>query len=138
MVICYIALGSNLGDRKKNIDFALKYLQEDPKIKFLNVSSFRETEPHQCPPQPDFLNAVAKLATQYSAYKLLKRLQAIEVKLGRKRSHPKNSPRVIDLDILLYGDLHLNRKDLKLPHPRMWQREFVTLPLQEIAPNLFR
>ena len=138
MVTCYIALGSNLGERNKNIKLALNYLKLDPTIKLLKVSSLIETEPHNCPPQPKFLNGVAKIETDYSAQQLLERLQEIEVQLGRSIPRAKNQPRNIDLDILLYGDLKIDQEDLKIPHPRMWEREFVTVPLKEIAPEMFR
>lgn len=137
MVTCYIALGSNVGDRSKNINLALEYLKQDPAIKVLKVSSLIETEPFDCLLQLKFLNGVVKLETGYAAQELLKRLQEIEVRLGREMLRPKNHPRTIDLDILLYGDLKIEEEGLKVPHPRMWQREFVTLPLREIAPDLF-
>ena len=137
MVTCYIALGSNLGDRAKNIDLALEYFKQDPAIEILQVSSIIETEPQQSPPQPKFLNGVVKLETSYSARQLLEKLQEIEVKLGRKVPRLKNQPRTIDLDILLYGDSKIDEEDLKIPHPRMWKRRFVTVPLKEIAPELF-
>ena len=82
--------------------------------------------------------ATAKLETDYSAQQLLKKLQDIEVKLGRENPHSKNHPRTIDLDILLYGDLTIDKDNLKIPHPQMWKREFVTVPLKEIAPELFK
>jgi len=137
MVTCYIALGSNVGDRSKNINLALEYLKQDPAVKVLKVSSLIETEPFDCLPQSKFLNGVVKLETGYTAQELLKRLQEIEVRLGRKMLRPKNHPRTIDLDILLYGDLKIDEEGLKVPHPRMGEREFVTLPLREIAPELF-
>ena len=138
MVSCYIALGSNLGERHRNISLAFEYLKFDPAIKILKVSSLIETEPHDCLPQPKFLNGVVKLETTYSAQELLKKLQEIEVKLGRKIPRLKNRPRSIDLDILFYGGLKLDEKGLKIPHPRMWEREFVRVPLKEIAPELFK
>ncbi len=137
MVSCYIALGSNTGDRSKNINLAIEYLKQNPAIKVLKVSSLIETEPFDCLPQSKFLNGVVKLETGYTAQELLKRLQEIEVRLGRDVSRPKNHPRTIDLDILLYGNLKIDDNSLKVPHPRMWEREFVTVPLREIAPELF-
>ena len=138
MVTCYIALGSNLGQRNKNIRLALKYLSQDPGVKIIKTSSLIETEPVGGPTQPKFLNAAAKLKTSYSAAELLKRLKAIEIRLGREAIHSKDYPRTIDLDILLYDNLKINQQDLKIPHPRMWEREFVKVPLREIAPQLFR
>ena len=137
MVICYIALGSNLADRQKNIKLALECLEQDPAIEVLKASSIIETEPQKAPPQPKFLNGVVKLQTSYSAHQLLKKLQEIEVKLGRKTPRVKNEPRTIDLDILLYGDLEIDEENLQIPHPRIWKRRFVTIPLKEIAPELF-
>ncbi|MFC1632061.1 2-amino-4-hydroxy-6-hydroxymethyldihydropteridine diphosphokinase [Candidatus Omnitrophota bacterium] len=134
---CYIALGSNLGDRLKNIEFALKYLRADPAIEVRRISSFKETEPQDCPPQQKFLNGVVELETNYPPEQLLLRLQEIETKLGRKVRRRKNQPRTIDLDILIYGRREINQADLQIPHPRMWQRQFVTEPLREIAPELF-
>jgi len=138
MVTCYIALGSNLGDRSKFINLALEYLKQDPAIELFKISSLIETEPVDGPPQPKFLNGVAKLETSYSAQELLRKLQETEVKLGRKILRPKNQPRIIDLDILLYGDSEIDEQGLRIPHPRMWKREFVTVPLREIAPELFK
>lgn len=138
MTPSYIALGSNLGDRNKNIRLALEYLEQDPAINVVKVSSLIETEPHNCPAhQPKFLNAAAKIETSYSARQLLAKLQETESKLGRKMPRAKNSSRTIDLDILLYGDLKINEENLQIPHPKMWQREFVTKPLKEIAQELF-
>ncbi len=138
MITCFIALGSNLGDRHKNIKTALSYLKKDPSINVVKVSSLIETKAVGGPRQPKYLNGVAKVETNYSAHKLLHVLQHIEQMLGRRMPHPKNHPRTIDLDILLYGDATIDEKGLKIPHPRMWKREFVTVPLQEIAPDKLR
>lgn len=138
MTTCYIAFGSNLGDRNKNIKLAIKYLGLDPAIKILKLSSFIETEPEAGPPQPKFINGVVKIETGYSARELLKKLQEIEVKLGRKAAHPKNHPRTIDLDILFYGNQKIDEKGLKIPHPRMHKRDFVMGPLKEIAPEIIK
>ncbi len=132
-MVSLIALGSNLGNRRQNINLALKYLREDPRIKLIKISSIIETKPHDCPPQGDFLNAAAKLETSYSAQELLKALQDIELKLGRQQSHAKNQPRTIDLDILTFGDLKINEENLTIPHPKMHQRNFVLEPLREIT-----
>ncbi len=137
MVTCYIGLGSNLGERKKNILLALEYLKQDPSIKVQKVSALIETEPVGGPPQPKFLNGAIQIETDYSAQELLKKLQEIEVELGRESLHLQNRPRTIDLDILIYDDLKIDQQDIKIPHPRMWEREFVTAPLREIAPELF-
>lgn len=135
MVTCYLSLGSNLGNRKKNIALALAALRADAAINVLKVSSVIETEPEGVPlPQPRFLNAVVKLKTSYTTRQLLEKIQQIETKLGRQAPpRPKNYPRAIDLDILLYGDSRVKEKDLEIPHPRMRERQFVLKPLEEIA-----
>lgn len=137
MALSYIGLGSNLKDRKKNIATALKHLEQDADIDIIQTSSFIETKPHNSPAQPNFLNCIVKIETTYSAQQLLNKLQEIEAKLGRKKPYPKNSPRTIDLDILIFGDLKIDEADLQIPHPEMWQRKFVTVPLKEVAPELF-
>ncbi|MBN3038954.1 MAG: 2-amino-4-hydroxy-6-hydroxymethyldihydropteridine diphosphokinase [Candidatus Omnitrophica bacterium] len=137
MTTCFIGLGSNLGDRKKNIAHAVEHLKQDPKITITKVSSAIETDAIGGPPQPKFFNAVIKIDTSYSARRLLEILQSIERKLGRQSPHQKNHPRTIDLDILLYGNLTIAENDLEIPHPRMWERKFVTVPLKEIAPEFF-
>lgn len=138
MVTCYIGLGANLGKRGKNIGCALAFLREDAAIKVLKVSSVIETKPEGVLlPQPYFLNAVVKLRTSYTARQLLKKLQQIETQLGRTTPRPKNYPRTIDLDILLYGNARIKEKDLEIPHPRIHERQFVLEPLKEIAGELF-
>ncbi|MFH1244882.1 MAG: 2-amino-4-hydroxy-6-hydroxymethyldihydropteridine diphosphokinase [Candidatus Omnitrophota bacterium] len=138
MVTCYIGLGANLGEREKNISRALAFLREDTAIKVLQVSSVIETKPEGVSlPQPYFLNAVVKIKTSYTARQLLKKLRQIETKLGRPTHRPKNYPRTIDLDILLYGNTRIKEKNLEIPHPRIQKRQFVLKPLKEIAGELF-
>ena len=132
MAIAFIALGSNLGDRQKNIDLA-KGLFKENKIKILKESSVIETDPVGGPKQDKYLNAVVKTETLLSPFELLKTLLAIENKLGRTREI-KFGPRTIDLDILLYGNRKINSEELIVPHPRMLQRDFVLIPLNEIEP----
>lgn len=132
----YIALGSNLGDRHFNINKAIEYLKANQNIRVEKVSSIIETEPQGGPPQGKFLNAVVKIKTSLSCEELLRFLQDIENKLGRKRSI-KNGPRTIDLDILLYGNKKIDEEDLKIPHPKMFERDFVLKPLLEIEPDIF-
>lgn len=138
MVTCYIALGSNVGDRKKYIAQALEQLSSDTALSILKTSSIIETNPVGGPAQGKFLNCVCKLSTNYSALSLFKSLKKIECNLGRENAHLKNHPRTIDLDILLYADEKIKNEHLEVPHPRMWERDFVTIPLKEIAPELFR
>ena len=133
MLISYIAFGSNIGDRDKNIKQALAFLKAHPKIKVIKTSSIIETDPEGAPAQGKFLNGAVKIETDLSARRLLQALQDIENKLGRERA-VKNGPRTIDLDIIFYNDKVINEPDLVIPHPRWRQRSFVTEPLREIMP----
>ena len=135
MAIIYIGLGSNLGDRKKNIEEALKRIQTSGAARVLAVSSFYETSPVGGPVQGDYLNGAAKAVTPLPPEKLLTELKTIEEQLGR-RDAGKNHPREIDLDILLYDDLILKIDALEIPHPRMHERAFVLKGMAEIAPDV--
>ena len=130
----YLGLGSNLGERKKNIETSLALLMENPSIKIKKVSSLIETEPEGIKKQPFFLNGVAEIETDLSPSLLLKLLKSIEKALGRKTVR-RWGPRIIDLDILLYGDLIIDDDNLKIPHPLLTERNFVLAPLKEIAPE---
>jgi len=134
-MISYIGIGSNLGNREKNIDRAIELLKKDKKIKLLKKSPIYETEPIG-PPQGKFLNGVLKIETEYSPLDLLKKLKEIEEKLGRKKSPLRWGPRIIDLDILFYGKLVLNTEKLIIPHPEIPKRIFVLKPLSKISPFL--
>ncbi len=136
MSLAYIGIGSNLGNRKENIGKALSLMQECG-IKILKRSSVIETDPVGGPPQGKFFNAVIKIETELEPIELLKVLQNIEKKLGRIRT-VINGPRTIDLDILLYDNLALKTPELTIPHPRMFEREFVLVPLKEIAPQMLK
>lgn len=136
MAIAYLGLGSNLGDRAGNIAKAVALLQ-DNRITILKMSTVIETEPVGGPPQGKFLNAVAKVETDFSAQELLSRCQDIEKQLGRLRDIV-NGPRTMDIDILLYDQLRLQTPSLVIPHPRMWERSFVMDPLREMEPHLFK
>lgn len=127
----FIGIGSNLGARENNISRALAFLEEHNALKVEKVSSIIETVSQGGPPQPKYLNAAVKLKTDLPPKDLLNVLQNIETTLGRVRS-VKNGPRIIDLDILLYGDKIINIPGLNIPHPRMWERDFVMIPLIEI------
>src|SRR5262249_45353988 len=136
MVKAYVALGSNLGDRQGHLERALKALRENPSVTVHRVSSFLETAPVGGPPgQGPYLNAVAEIETTLEAEALLQLLLEIEQRLGRVR-HERHGPRTIDLDLLLYGNLVREGKELTAPHPRMHEREFVLQPLAQIAPHL--
>jgi len=132
MVTCYLGIGSNLGDRKKNITLALKEIRALKKTKVIKISRIIETEPVGGPPgQGNFLNAALKITTDIPPVSLLRKLKIIEKRLGRTKTL-RHGPRTIDLDILFYGDRIINRKDLMIPHPRLFEREFVMKPLSEI------
>ena len=130
-----MAFGSNLGDRLKNIKSALAAIRADSHIKVLKASWIIETKPQGGPRQGDYLNGVAKIKTSLAPIALLRVLKHIEKSMGRKKG-VRFGPRIIDLDILLYGDKIIHSKRLIVPHPRMRQREFVMGPLREIEPNI--
>lgn len=129
---CYIGVGSNLGDRQGNIEAAIQRLREAGGIEVTKVSSIYETEPVGGPQQPKYLNGVIAINTELEPRQLLLALQKIENQLGKQRS-VKNGPRTIDLDILMYGEEEIDEPDLKIPHPRMHEREFVLKPLRDIV-----
>ncbi len=131
----YVALGSNLGDREAYLWQALGLLSAEPAVKVRRVSSFYETKPVGNLEQPDFLNAVVQLACSLSPLELLRTLQAIEIRLGRERLVPWG-PRTIDMDLLLFGQETVEEPGLTVPHPRLLERDFVLVPLAEIAPDL--
>ncbi|MFA5388270.1 MAG: 2-amino-4-hydroxy-6-hydroxymethyldihydropteridine diphosphokinase [Candidatus Omnitrophota bacterium] len=128
---CYIGIGSNLGDRRKYIDSAIDKLRETSSIEVKKVSGIYETEPIGGPKQGRYLNGAIEIETGLKPRELLTRLQDIEKELGRIRT-VRNAPRTIDLDILLYGEDNIDEPGLKIPHPRMRDREFVMKPLKEI------
>ncbi len=131
MVKVYIGVGSNLGDRKKNIEKAYKFLNNIQGIKIRKTSSIIETEPWGYKNQPKFLNTVWEIETELSPEKLLKTLKKIEKTVGRKKTF-KWGPRVIDLDILIYGRKTINKKNLKIPHPQIKNRVFILKLLSEL------
>lgn len=124
-----------MGDRVAFIGQAIRELPARG-IQITKMSSVIETEPVGGPPQGKYLNAVAECETQLSPERLLLSLKEIEKSMGRVNT-VKDGPRVIDLDILLYDQIQLNKSDLTIPHPRMYFRDFVLNPLKEIAPHLF-
>jgi len=130
----YLSLGSNIGDRERNLRDAVDLLAE-PQLRAVRVSSFYETEPLDVHDQPWFLNAVVEAETDLFPKQLLARVQRIEQVLGRRRLKPKG-PRTIDIDILLYGGAVIDADELQVPHPRLAERRFVLEPLAELAPNL--
>ena len=133
-VTAYVALGANLGDRRANLEAALGLLAELPRLRLLRVSAFFDTAHVGKTDQPRFLNAVARVETGLPPRRLLRALQIIEDRLGRRRDEHWG-PRTLDLDLLLYGDRVVNEPDLVVPHPRMHERAFVLEPLVQIAPD---
>lgn len=133
----YLSLGSNLGDRRKNLENALEKLEQQ-NIRILSRSSIYETEPQDLASQPWFLNLAVECHTPHFPVQLLTILQAIERELGRASEGQTISkgPRVIDIDILLFGNAVIKMPRLTIPHPRMLDRRFVLEPLLEIAPHL--
>lgn len=130
----YLSLGSNVGDRAKNLTMAIASLKEAG-VHVLKVSSIYETEPVDYLEQDWFLNCVVEGETELGPVKLLRALRNIEARMGNKKPFARG-PRLIDLDILLYGDKSIDGGELVVPHPRMLQRRFVLEPLAEIAPGL--
>ena len=135
MTVVYLGLGSNLDDPENQLKTALKEIAKIDQTCVLATSSMYRSSPLGPADQPDFINCVVKLETELSAHILLAALQKIEERHGRTRE-VHWGPRTLDLDILLYGDMSINDKNLTVPHPEMVQREFVLIPLQEIAPDI--
>ena len=131
MITAYLSLGSNLGDRQSNLDQALKMISE--RMRLGKVSSIYDTEPVGMVNQPSFLNLACEVVTRLTPEGLLALLKGIEQKMGRySRS---GEPRIIDIDIVLFGDQAVNVPGLIIPHPKMHERAFVLIPLAEIAPD---
>jgi len=134
-VTCYLGLGTNLGDRGANLTEALQHLGQVPAIEIVRTSSIYETAPVGPQDQPDFFNQVVQAKVSCSARRLLELVQGIEQEMGRVHTR-RWGERIIDIDILLYGDETIDQPDLQIPHPRMVARQFVLVPLAEIAPDL--
>jgi 2-amino-4-hydroxy-6-hydroxymethyldihydropteridine diphosphokinase len=130
----YVGLGSNLGDRLANIRKAIELMKEE-RVEIIKESSIYETEPVGYKQQGWFLNSVVKGRIELSPRRIWKRLEKIERSMGRERE-VKWGPRIIDLDILFYGNKVLNGKELRIPHSELHKRRFVLVPLKEIAPKL--
>jgi 2-amino-4-hydroxy-6-hydroxymethyldihydropteridine diphosphokinase len=142
MVRAYVALGANMGDAAAALRQAVQAMGQLPLTRVRQSSGLYRTAPldtdagEACPALgDDYLNAVVEIETGLTAPALLNHLQHIEQQAGRERSY-RNAPRTLDLDLLLYGNASMESERLTLPHPRMWQRAFVLVPLTEIAPGL--
>lgn len=133
----FLSLGSNLGDRVANLDKALDALETEG-IRIIKKSSIYETEPQEVTAQPWFLNLAAECETKLFPLQFLSATQRIERELGRERGPREiaKGPRLIDIDILLFGKAVIEMPELTVPHPRMLERRFVLEPLVEIAPTL--
>lgn len=131
----YISLGSNVGEREKFVRRAVEELGATEGIEVTARSSLYETSPVGGPPQRSFINAVVRLATSLDARSLYEACKAIERRLGREPSELRWGPRVVDLDLMLFGDAKVSEADLEIPHPRMGERRFVLEPLLEIDPD---
>jgi 2-amino-4-hydroxy-6-hydroxymethyldihydropteridine diphosphokinase len=130
-VRAFLALGSNLGNRMEHLRKAVEGLPD-----VVAVSAVYETDPVGGPAgQPPYLNAVVELDTELDARRLLEVGQALEAEAGRERAE-RWGPRPLDVDVLLVGDAGVDEPDLQVPHPRMWQRTFVLVPLHDLAPDL--
>jgi len=129
----YLSLGSNIGDRAANLARAIALLGERG-VRVLQVSAIYETEPVDYLDQPWFLNCVVEAETELPALELLRALRGIEAEMGSRKLVARG-PRLIDLDILLYGQETVHEPELQVPHPRMHLRRFVLEPLAEIAPD---
>ena len=138
-VVAYIALGANLGNAAQTVLDAIQAINDLPETEVIKQSSLYKTAAMEslpgAPKSPDYINAVIEISCQQPSHLLLELLQKIEQKAGRNRSY-LNAPRTLDLDMLLYGDAQIQSETLTIPHPRMWQRAFVLVPLAEIAPGL--
>lgn len=131
----FLSLGSNLGDRANVVRDAVRALDDEDDLRLVCVSSLYETEPTDLEDQPWYINAVVEVATSQTARALLESTKAVEERFGRRRT-VRFGPRILDIDILLYGRECIDEPGLTVPHPRMTERRFVLVPLLEIAPDL--
>ncbi len=131
----YIGLGSNLRQPQRQVLGALEALSELPRTQLQRQSPLYHSPPLGVPGQPDYVNAAALLETALQPLELLDQLQCIEHEMGRRRDGERWGPRVIDLDLLLYGEQRMDHPRLQLPHPELHKRAFVLIPLADIAPT---
>lgn len=136
MEIVYIGIGTNLGNREENIETALQLLEGEEGVRVDELSPVLETEPegNLSGEHPDYLNAVARLETDLSPVCCLETLQEIEARMGRTHKG-ENRPRVIDLDLLFYGDQIIEKEHFRVPHPDAHTRRFVLEPFEKLAPD---
>jgi 2-amino-4-hydroxy-6-hydroxymethyldihydropteridine diphosphokinase len=130
----YLALGSNLGDRLEHLQHAINELAHHRDVDVVAVSDVYATDPVGGPEQGEFLNAVVAIETTLAPHALLGVAKRIERSAGRVRT-VRWGPRTLDVDVLLYDDVRVDDDDLVVPHPRMWERDFVLVPLRDVAPE---
>lgn len=130
----YLSIGTNIGEREKNLQQAVQALMEHSAVQVKRISSIYETAAVGYTEQADFLNIAVAVETTFIAQEMLELCQSIENELGRVREM-RWGPRIIDLDILLYNHEDIETENLIIPHPRMYERAFVLVPLKEIAPD---
>lgn len=135
MTEAYIGIGSNVGTREDFCRRAVELLRSSSGIEVNRTSSLYETSPIGGPPQRSFINLVVSVTTDLEAQQLLSSCKSIEQQLGREPSDIRWGPRVVDLDLLTYGDEKISEPDLEIPHPEMTKRRFVLVPLLEVAPD---
>ena len=135
MTRAYLSIGSNLGDRLEYLQHAVDGLAAEPGVTIAGVSAVYETDPVGGPEQPPYLNAVVAVDTTLDAHALLRVAQRLESGAARVRAE-RWGPRTLDVDVLLVGDDKVEEADLVVPHPRMWSRGFVLVPLGDLAPEL--
>jgi 2-amino-4-hydroxy-6-hydroxymethyldihydropteridine diphosphokinase len=134
MTVAYLALGGNVGDSRAVLDRAIQLLCDGDDVRLMARSADYRTPPWGVEEQPPFVNIAITIETRLTPRELLARVQKVERELGRDRAHEKRwGPRTCDIDIIAYGDLSLDEPGLILPHPRLFERAFVLLPLAEIA-----
>ena len=133
-VLAYIGIGANLGNSGRTVEYAIAQVHALPRCQLAARSSLYRSAPVDAQ-GPDYINAVIAVETRMAAMELLSGLRGIELAAGRERPY-RNAPRTLDLDLLLYGQAIIDSEQLAVPHPRMWERAFVLVPLAEIAPEL--
>ena len=133
--LAVLGVGSNLGDRESNLAAAITSLGIYNDISEINSASFYESEPLYETNQPKFLNTVISCNTEFSAFQLLDAVQHTELLLGRPKERKKNQRRIIDIDILCYGDSYIETEELVIPHPDIINRKFVLVPFYELMPD---
>lgn len=136
MSVAYIALGANLAEPARQVEWALRELQACEEIRLLARSRLYRSRPIGPPGQDDYCNAACSIDTSFEPVQLLHHLQRIESRAGRRRDGPRWGPRVLDLDVLHFTGVYSDASALTLPHPRLHERNFVLVPLAEVAPEL--